>query len=96
MNTMSAIYARSPTMPDTPELTPASVAFLLTHKDYGAGCRLSSLTIREHLEKIEAEVRAAHIDALAAAVEGLPTPDLAGAAEFQAAVLAILGEPHDA
>jgi hypothetical protein len=35
-----------------PELTSASVAFLLEHQQY-RGCTMASLTIREHLEVIE-------------------------------------------
>jgi hypothetical protein len=40
----------------TPELTEASVAFLLEHRGY-PGCTMASLTIRERLEVIERQAR---------------------------------------
>ena len=43
---------------ETPLLVEASVAFLLEHRSY-PGCTMASLTIRERLEVIEAEARAA-------------------------------------
>jgi hypothetical protein len=42
--------------PRTPQLTEAAVAFLLDHRRY-PGCTMASLTIREWLEKVEAEAR---------------------------------------
>ena len=45
-----------------PLLTAESVGLLLDHRRY-LGCTMSSLTIREHLAKIEAAVRLATLDA---------------------------------